>query len=506
VLGLGSSGNRSPAASRLPGLRAIGALPMTSVTRGPQSPAEKQGVRGRHRARRVSRVSRLRSQSDESLVRNSASLTVNLAITAICGFGALSLLTRLYSVEAVGLSATAVSTGGLIAFITQFGANYSLPLFLPTSKNRTALINTVLTATLLATFLVSAIFLALPVASKLYALGGGLFALAFLIGTSLQAGQAQLQTVLIADRSANKLAKANTLPNLVKLTAPAAFSSVGLLGAYIARMIASVVGFVVFGLVVRKQGHHFRPALSRDATRVLRRFSIGMYLAGLVGSLPLMLLPIVILARFGASQTAYWSIAIAIATLIYQIPAAIGQALLPEVAHRPAERRYLLRRSALLTSATVLPILAVAYVAAPFGLAVFGSRYAADSLTPLRWLILAGVVTILNNVTGTILFLAQRTAVVTMINVVDALIVLGLAMTWATNAVDIAICWFIGDVANMVLFALFAYMSVRKAEGRWENLGGLGSEAPLLPPPASPWIASQLEALDVLLGLSRPQP
>lgn len=468
-----------------------------------------QPSRGRHRGQSPERPGSARSPARESLDRNSAFLIANLVLSAACGYGALSLMTRLYSVDSVGLSATAVSASGLIVFIMQFGANYSLPRYLPTSSHRTELINTALTLTISASLLGTVAFLILPVpfVGKLYALGGGLFVLLFLLATCVQAGGTQLSTVLIADRSSSKVASGNFLPNLIKVAAPPAFMTLGGLGAYLARTVYGFVSFVFFGVVLARKGHRFRPALSRAATRELRSFSFGMYIASLIGSAPLMLLPIIVLARFGPSQAAYWSVAFAIASLLFQLPSTVGQALLPEVALRHTERRYLVRRSAFLVAMIVVPVLVIGYLAAPLGLTILGKHYVTQALGSLRWLIIACLITVMNYATGTVLFLAKKTLVISIVNVIDAVIVLGLAVVWATGAEDVAISWVIGDVGNTVLFALFAFIALREVGGRWEDLGKAktGDEA-VRSAFSAPTRASQLQALDVLLSLSRPVP
>jgi O-antigen/teichoic acid export membrane protein len=478
---------------------------MTSDTRRTASKA--QAARGRHRGPKRAEGGPVRRIAGESLVRNSGFLVMNVIFSAACGYAALGLLTRLYSVPDVGLSATALSAGSLIVFVMQFGINYSLPRFLPVSKDRAALINTALTATLLASVVGSVVFLLLPVADKLYALGGGLFALVFLVATFAQAGEAGLGTVLIADRSSGSLAAANFVPNLIKLAAPLACTFLGALGAYAARIASDLVGVCIFATVVARRGHRFRPALNATATRELRRFSLGMYVASLLGSLPLMLLPIIILVRFGKYQAAYWSVAITMASLLYQLPSMIGQALLPEVARQPSQRRHLVRRSATMVGAIVVPVLVIEYFAAPYGLAIFGAKYVADALIPLRWLIVAGFVTVMNYAAGTILYLAKKTVAISVINAVDAVIVLGLALSWASGAQGVAISWLIGDVGNTVLFCTFALIALRQVGGRWEDLGGRDAQPESVATAfAAATATAQLRALDVLLSLARPQP
>lgn len=418
----------------------------------------------------IPQLGRLRAAFRESLFRNSASLILNIGFTAVCGLGAQMLLTHLYSKQIVGLSAPALSATTLVVSITQLGVNFSLPRYLATIKRRDTLINTLHTLILVLTAIGALIFLLLPPARPMFALGGGWFAVTFVVATFLQAGYSFLGTVLVSDRAASTLAAANSVPNVLKLTAPPVFTFLGGLGAFIARISSTVAGYVTLFVVVFRRGHRFRLAFDADALRELGRFSAGMYVASLIGGLPLQLLPILVLSRLGAQASAYWSITLPIGMLLYQLPTAVTQALMPEVSLRQGERGPLLRRAALLTVALATPALTLAYIATPWCLVLFGHSYA-QAVPMLRWLIVAGYVTMLNSVSGTILFLAKKSTVFSIVNVINAVIVLGMTSIWATNATDVAIAWFVGDVANTLLFGFFAYLAVRKVGGQLDKLG-----------------------------------
>lgn len=435
----------------------------------------------------------------ESLFKNSAFLLINLAVGALSGYGALALLTHVFSVQDVGISATAVSAAALIETITLLGVTYSVPRYLPTAKNRTAMINTVLTAVLLLTLLAAAIFLALPYARKLLVLGGLWFCLVFLVGTCMQAGNTVLSAVLVADRSSGKVASVGMVPNVLRLAAPPAFSFLGGLGSFVARVVPDSLGFLMLAAVLARRGHRFRPALDTGVAREMGRFSLGMYLANFVGGLPLLLLPLFALDRIGSTQSAYWAIAMSIAGILYTLPSMVTSALMPEVSLRPAERAQLLRRAALLIVSVVTPALGIAFLGAPLVLAAFGHGYSSGTLPALRWLIAAGFITMLNAVSGTILFIAKKSAIMTIVNAVDAVIVIGIVALWATSARDIAIAWAIGDVGNTLLFGVFALLAVRKVGGRLEQLGvdpvpgtgatpkpGPAKGGPVKPGPAKP--------------------
>jgi O-antigen/teichoic acid export membrane protein len=432
--------------------------------------------KGRHRtaAQQPRSVSgRIRQALGEGLVRNSAFLSANLAIATVTGLGVLTLLTHLYSVRAVGLSAAAVSATGLITTISQLGLNYSLVRFLPTSSRRSDLINSVLTATVLVALAGAVVFLLLPSSARLYALGGIGFVAAFVAGTAVTAANAQIGNVFVADRAVGDTVRPNMIGSLARLAAPAALVAIGATGAYLAQgFVPTFVDFVILAFLLARKGHRFRPKLSLSATRELRKFSAGTYLATLIGSAPAIMLPLIILWRFGASQNAYWYSAMAGASVLFAIPGLVSQALLAEAAHEPAARRALVRKAAAMIIAVMTPVLSIAYLAAPFGLDLLGRHYAAEGLATLRLLIIAAAMSSVNYITGTILYLAKKTFIIAAINAVDAVIVLGLAVAWADGVHQVAFAWVTGEIANIILFGLFAAIAVRQVHGRWETLGG----------------------------------
>jgi O-antigen/teichoic acid export membrane protein len=437
---------------------------MASITERALAFKGSRQVRGRHRTRRPGITINFRRTISDSLFRNSAFLTLNIVLGAACGYGALSLLTRLYPVKAIGLAAAALSSSGFIASITQFGANYTLPRFLPETKNRPALINTVVTATMLTSFLGAAVFLALPVATKLYALGGVGFAVIFLLYTGFDAGESQLENIFIADRASHKMIGAMIAGNLVKLAAPVACISLGMSGAFVAQCLSVIAIFTILALLLFKHGDTVRPMLSIEATRDLRRYSASAYIGTQLGGLPLMILPLIILSRFGASSNAFWYTSMAIASLLYQLPGSVARALLSEAAHRPVELRALIRRASALIGVVMTPVLMVAYFAAPLGLAFFGHRYVVGSLGPLRWLIIAGALSCVSYVAGTVLYIAKKTFIITAINGITTALILGFAATLAHDTTGIAICWVIGEIANIVLCGIFAVHSLCQLE------------------------------------------
>lgn len=443
--------------------------------------------------------------NSDSLFKNSAFLIGNLVLGSVCGFGSLTLLTRIFHPQVVGVSATAISACVLVESITQFGLSYSLPRFLPTARNRATLVNTALTTVLLSTVFVSAVFLCLPYARGLFTLGGWLFGALFILAACVLAAETILSTVLVADRASDKMAAASVVPNLLRLAAPPALMVLGNLGSFVSRVTSDSLSCIIFATLVARRGHRFRPQLDFTGTREIVRFSGGMYLAAIVGSLPQLLLPLIVFSRVGATDAAYWGVAMSVATMLFQLPSMISQALLPEVAQRATERGHLIRRAALLVTAIALPTLVIAFWFAPIGLAVFGSEYAAGAVGPLRWLVVGALITMLNSAVGTILVLAKKSLMMTVVNVVNAIVVLGMVLLWAENVNEIAISWAVGDVFNTALFFVSAFLALREVGWRWEDLGGSQAESAVSADSPRRRTTGALPALDLLVAIAQQQ-
>jgi O-antigen/teichoic acid export membrane protein len=409
----------------------------------------------------------------ESLFRNASFLIINLGVGAVSGYGGQALLTHVFSTADVGLSGAAVSAAALIETITLLGVSFSLPRYLPTAKNRRAMINTLFTSVISLTLVAAVIFLALPDSRKyIEGLGGTLFIVAFTVALCVQVGTTLVSTVLIADRASDKTATLGMIPAAIRVVAPLALSFLGSLGSFVARVIPDSFAFVLFAGSLVRGGHRFRPEFDMEVVRELGSFSVGMYIANIVGGLPQMLLPVIAISRVGNTQSAYWLTATSIASILYLLPSSVTSALLPEAAIRPNERGHLLRRSMLMIVGLVTPALIIAYLGAPLALAPFGHGIPQGSLPVLRILILSGSITMLNAVSGAVMFVAKKSTQITIVNTVNAVIVLGLALVWATSAKDISIAWLIGDIANTVLFAGFAVLAVMEVGGRLSELGG----------------------------------
>ena len=342
----------------------------------------------------------------QSLVRNSAFLVSNTVLASVSGFAALTILAHVPS-TALGLSGAALAATRLVITVSQLGLDFSLCASFR-SQRTLGIINSALTATLLVAAVSAGVFLVLPPAHRLYALGAVLFIVTFAVTTVCAAGFDQLETVFVAETSAHLITRANIFTNAAKLVLPCALLPLGIAGAYVSQSAAFVVGFVSLLIVLGRRGHWFRPSISSSATRELRRFSVGTYLGSTLGSLPLVLVPLIIWHASDRSKALTGTPRCCSQGCSICFPDASSQALLAEGAHRPTARRELLRRR---DDAHRSDDAAACGVRLPRGAdrpRHPGPKYAAGGLTPLRWLIVAGLMSGVNCLAGTVLALANE--------------------------------------------------------------------------------------------------
>jgi len=81
------------------------------------------------------------------------------------------------------------------------------------------------------------------------------------------------------------------------------FVSLGAFGIFASWMIALMIGlFVVFVVLVRKYEYEPRFAFHDSIIKRMGAYSFGNYVAGFIGGLPLLVLPLLILNRLGWMQ------------------------------------------------------------------------------------------------------------------------------------------------------------------------------------------------------------
>jgi len=364
-------------------------------------------------------VGRAWDQAKTPLYRNAFFIMLASIIGSGLGFFFWVVVYKVYKLSDAGYAVTMVNTLAFLVGVGSLGLPIALIRFLPESDDSAALINTSLsvagglTAALAIVFMLGlsiwAPGLVVVFGRPEYIIIITLTAMAFAFGPVLD-------QAAIAVRRADLYAIRTTLLAALKIPLPLLFVGVsallgGTLGIYMSFSAAFAASVVVMAYLLLPRvipGYRPRPRLSRRRLRPMFAFSIGNWVAGLIGSAGSLLLTLLIInlprtvTATPAEFTAVYYAATVMAGILLVIPQATMTSLYAEASQRNANRRSDERRAIVLSIALLLPGILGMWVFADRLLGLFDlESYASLGTVPLQILSLTSIPAFLNSVFGT---------------------------------------------------------------------------------------------------------
>jgi len=380
------------------------------------------------RDRVVRLVGKAWDQVKSPLYRNAFYIMLAYVVGQVLGLAFWVVAYRFYMPNDAGYAIAMVNTLSFLAGVATLGMPTAIVRFLPETDDPPALVNSVLSVSGGIVFALSLVFtVGLPIwAPGLvvqfwrpeYVPIVILTAMAYTFGPTLDQAavavrRADLYFWRIVIFSVTKI----PLPVVFALWLGEALGRIRVLGIYMSWSIAFgvsvlVTGFVFLPRVIR--GYRPRPRLSRRRLRPMFAFSLGNWIAGVIGSAGTLLLPLLIINTHpvivGATtilpsqSTAVYYAATVVAGSLAAIPGATMTSLYAEASQRNAERRRDERRAISLSLALLVPgIIALWFLAGPLLQVLFDlNPPLADLGTPaLQVLGLASIPIFLNAIFGT---------------------------------------------------------------------------------------------------------
>ncbi len=226
------------------------------------------------------------------------------------------------------------------------------------------------------------------------------------------------------------------------------------------------------------------------------RFSVASYVSSLINLAPVLVTPLIVLQKLGASEAGYYFVAFQIAALLNSVSTAVGEAVFAEVSSDESRFGELLRRSGKIIAAVQVPAVAVVASGSGLLLLMFGADYASTARGLLSVLAVAALPVALNTWACFGLKLAQRMKQLITANVILACTTIGLSSLWAPRGlIWVGYAWGLGNLAAG-LFATAAVLRGRPSAPRppepdvdpgpgWSPVDTLQLRAVRLPGPAS---------------------
>jgi O-antigen/teichoic acid export membrane protein len=403
---------------------------------------------------------------NDSLFRNSVYLMLSTGVMAVFGFFFWILVARLYTTEQIGLATTMIS---VITFITTFsllGLDIGLIRYLPKSKEKNEQINTSFLTTALATLVIVAVFLVelKTFSPKLFFIKENpYYIFLFIFFTVFSTSNSLIDNIFIAFRNAKFILIKNTIFSVLKFALPFILVSFGAYGIFGSYMGALVVGFAVsFIILIAKFKYEPRLMINQSTVKEVGRYSLGNYIAGFIGGLPTLALPLMITNMLKPEITAYYYMAMMIVGLLFIIPGATTQSLFAEGSHNEEEMKQHVIKAIKIIAIILVPAILVTVLFGNYILLVFGKNYSAEGFRFLQIIALSGIFVSINTVFGTILKIERRIKMMIFINCLSALLILGLSYSFISSGLlGIGIAWIIGQlIISIIYVALIKFFHI----------------------------------------------
>lgn len=423
-------------------------------TRGVARPIPVDSAGGaRSRPRRL--IGLVSSHVRTPLLRNGYALVLSSLATSALGMVFWIVAARRYDTAAVGRSSAVLAIASLVANLATWGMTNGLVRFLPVAgaSRRVMLRVTYLVTVLSAVVLTTALALVgqrwVP---ELGNLGREPLRLVWLVVATAGWAVFVLQdAALVGLRRAPWVPIENSLFGVAKIALLVALSTAmpvyGPFVAFTAPALPIVVALNLW-LFRRLRRETTEPGAPLSVAAVAR-FAAGEWVSWVALLVTVNTLPLLVSARLGEKDTAYYYLAWQIAYALQLIASGTGLSLLAEgAANRgvlAANSRRVLRQ----TSFLILPMAAVLAVAAPLVLSVFGADYAAEGTTTLRLLLLSGLPASLTSLVIASERVRRNLRLVVTVHLAQAVLVLALsaALVDRFGIVGVGAAWVVSQTA-----------------------------------------------------------
>ncbi|HVV89016.1 MAG TPA: lipopolysaccharide biosynthesis protein [Solirubrobacterales bacterium] len=422
-------------------------------------------ARGPEPSELISRAWRsLLRAAEESLLRNGLYIMGTTAITSLLGFGFWVIAARALPAVYVGRASALVSAMLFVAVITNLGLGQVMISRLGSRRDGAEWSLTVTTGLLAAGIasIVGGLVAALLIPALIPELRGNLDGWEFAIlplGVASTACSLVIDFVCIAERQARPSFLRNGAAALLRLALVglAAFGPLADAVWLLAIWVGSFLVIDIHGALVTlpRLGRGYRPTLHgwrRELTEI-RRLIAGHQTINLGSQATAYLLPVIVSARLGATENAYFYATFMLTNALSFIAPAIGNSLFAEGARSPGRLRHDLTRAIRYTLILAAPPALVLLVLGPTLLGIFGPDYASAGTGLLYVLVAAALFDAAYQLAIAVLRARHRLGAAAAAT--WALLIVGIASAWlllpSLGLIGAGIGWGIGKACGLAV-------------------------------------------------------
>lgn len=330
------------------------------------------------------------------LVGTAATLVGTTGVTAALGFAYWALAARLFSQEAVGYGAAAVSAMTLLGTIGMLGLGTVLISELPRRSSRAGLVLAALLASGAGSLVLGVIFaITAPHFSQSFGRTLGSFAdtALFAVGVALTGVSLVFDQATIGLMRGGLQLKRNVILAVTKLvmlpvSAIVLHDQLGI-GVTASWICGIALSMALMAVSLRTSGKFLLPAPEWSVLRKLGKTALAHNWLNLSTSLPLTLIPVLVTVIISPTANAAFYAAWTLVNFLRIIPIHLGTVLFAVTSAKPRIIARKLRFTLKLSLIIGLPGMAVLWFGAHLILSLFGAGYARTATLPLQLLVLS---------------------------------------------------------------------------------------------------------------------
>ena len=399
----------------------------------------------------------------DPLFKNSYYILLTSGSISFFGLVFWIIVARFYSPENVGLASAILSMSQLICAFSTLGLNYSVIRFFSQRDDRIKMINSCFSLVGLSTMIFTIIvIITLPYWSPtLLSLRENYFLLvSFAVLTVLYSLFSLQSNVFIAARVMKLSFLQNLIFNLLRTPLPLFFISFGVLGIVSSWTVATAIAFLIGSLwLIPKVLPEYKRVLKLNKRILLEimPYSFGNYVSGVLGSLPTLIMPLLIVNILEVEDAAYFLIVWSITVIVLSVPGAVTTSLFAEGSNQEVEFRSNLVKSIKLIFFLLIPTIVIFFVFSDKVLLLFGQTYSENASRLLGLFMIGCIPFAINQIYLTITRIQIDIKPMIYVNLLVAIFIIGgsFLLMKTVGLIGIGIAWIFGQgIVAMIVCAI----------------------------------------------------
>jgi O-antigen/teichoic acid export membrane protein len=383
-------------------------------------------------------------------------------ITALLGFIFWIICSRFFTPDQIGIATSLISAMSLISYMSLLGFNNTFIRTLPTSTNRNNVINTGLILSIIASIVVSILYLSSLdiIAPKLRPELNTLFHdIGFVLLVTLSTTNLLTDSIFVAFRGAKyNLLIDGFVQGIIKLALPIVLVFLGSYGIFLASGAAASIAMIasITFLILRFE---YKPKLfiHIQTLRNLFNYSFVNYIANIFNIAPTLILPLIVLNHLGAASAGYYYLAFTIANLLYAVVYAVSSSLFAEGSYAEESLKDLVVKSTKIVAILIIPSTIILIIFGPTVLKIFGKTYSDSARDIIRILALSSPAVAAYTLGNIILRIFHKVEAIITVNLIYMVSISTLAYMWVDHGLyAVGYAWMAGNI----IASIYAFKSI----------------------------------------------